>query len=493
MKNLKLILFILAICFLYFSNGRFSFALAAWLFPALLLFVTRNSSKKFVLFVMPLTVAITLQLSFWRFTSSTPTNILFFIPFFAGLIFGLIFYVDRILYFTTNKFRSTLFFPLLYTSVDFLNGLFNPFGTTGVLAYSQIDFLPFAQLAAITGVWGLTFMITWFGSVVNWAIINHQQNNSIKKGMLIYSTILLIIVSFGNIRLLLPINNTTVSIAGLHTTDKELDGKAFWKALAKKDTVAFNACSNNQLNNLITATRQQANGGAKIILWSEVSPTLLNTKEDSVYNVLKTLAKELNVYLVANPYVATISDKKPENKIWFFDTAGTNKLTHYKYGGNFIEGSVEGNKKLISTATPYGNLSSIICWDADFPDVVRQLGKKEVAICFNPASDWREIDPIHSIVAAFRGIENGCSWVRQTRNGLSFMNDPRGKTLVKMDHFETDNWVNKANVPTVKMFTLYPIIGDLFGWLAIIGFLFLLISSLYKRLFKNYFTNSLFS
>ncbi len=470
------------IVFLYFSNGRFSTPAAAWLFPLFLLLVSRNPATRFSGILFPLLVGITLQASFWRFTSNQPGNILFYIPFFAGLVFGFIFYADRWFVRKNSSFYSTLLFPSLCTSVDFLNSLFNPFGTTGVLGYSQLGFLPFAQLAALTGMWGLTFMITWFGSVAAWSL--NKPFLETKKGLLTYTSLFAAILIVGVIRLSLPLKGATVKVAGIHTTDKERDGKVFWKALAKKDTLSFTNASTQQIQTLIAATIVQANQGAKIILWSEVSPTILKSHETVLEIQLKALAKQLNIYLIANPYVATTDNTLPENKIWIFSPAGELVFTHYKYGGNFIEGSVEGDKILKSVTTPYGNISGMICWDADFPAVARQLGKRKADIVFNPASDWREIDPLHTRVAVFRAIENGCSWVRQTRNGLSVITDPRGKIISQMDHFETVKWINSGNVPAKKMATLYPVIGDLFGWLAIAGLLVLLFLRIVKR-YKN--------
>lgn len=473
------LLLIPGIISLYFSNGRFSMPLAAWLFPLFLLPVSRHSGSRFTGLLFPLLVGITLQAAFWNFTSSDQGNILFYVPFFAGLLYGLVFYADRWLYQKSTSFVSTLLFPLMYTTIDFANHLFNPFGTTGVLGYSQFGFLAFAQLASLTGMWGLTFMITWFGSAMHWGLSNPIAKT--KKGITAYAIVLSAILLFGFIRLSSPLQHNKVTVAGLHTTDKERDGKAFWEALAKKDTIRFNTSSTDQIKDLTAATREQAAKGVKIVLWSEVSPVILKSKADNLLQYLSALADSLNIYLIANPYIATIDDKKPENKIWMFSPKGELLFTHYKYGGNFVEGSVEGDKKLKAVSTPYGNLSGIICWDADFPAVAKQLGKLKSDIVFNPASDWREIDPLHTQVAVFRAIENGCSWVRQTRNGLSIITDPRGKTVSAMDHFATDKWVNSGNVPTARIWSLYPVIGDLFGWLAIISLSTLLFVILTKR------------
>ena len=469
-KTIKnIVLLIIGAGFLYFSNGRYTFALAAWLYPVFFLQVSRKENAFYSCLIIPLLFGICSQLSFWKFTYDNPSNVLFYLPFILGIAAGFLFFIDRLLYSRNDGFSATLVFPLLYTSFDFLLNLFNPFGTLGVLGYSQIGFLSFSQLAAVTGMWGLTFMVTWFGSITYWVIQNHFIKKIISKGVIIYFSILVAIVAYGSIRLGLGSIGSTVKIAGIHTHDKNIAGNEMNDCLNKGDTIGFKKLSDTIIQHLIRETIRQSDSGAKIIVWSEISPKILKANEDSFINVFKRLAQEQKIYLVTTPFSVAAPGTKSANKILLFSPAGDLVLTHYKYGGNFMEGTIEGNRIITSVPTAYGNLAAIICWDGDFPSTVKQVGKLETDILFVPASDWKEIDPAHSMVTVFRGIENGCSVVRQTRNGLSIMTDPRGKIISEMDHFKNNWWVNVGEVPTKKWYTLYPIIGDLFGWLSFLG------------------------
>lgn len=401
---------------------------------------------------------------------------------------GLLFFLDKLLYSKNKGFAATLIFPLLYTSFDFLLNLFNPFGTLGILGYSQFDFLAFSQLASITGMWGLTFMITWFGSIVYWALENYSLKEKIKKGIAIYFSLLTAIIVYGSIRLNMPLGNTTVKVAGIHCQDKRVYGEKMNEYLEKKDNHNFKILSDSLIGSLIRETIKQSNAGAKIVVWAEISSKILKSDEDSLISVFKNLAKQQNIYLCTTPYIiapnsslefsqndtekSTDSKIKSENKALLFSPNGELILTHYKYGGNFMEGTIQGDKIIKAVNTEYGKLSAIVCWDGDFPSIVKQVGKLQTDILLVPASDWEEITPAHSIVTIFRGIENGCSVVRQTRNGLSIMTDPRGKVISQMDHFRNTSWVTVGQVPNKKWFSLYPVIGDLFGWLSFLGLLY---------------------
>lgn len=75
---------------------------------------------------------------------------------------------------------------------------------------------------------------------------------------------------------------------------------------------------------------------------------------------------------------------------------------------------------------------------------------------------------IHFIKLA---IENGVTLVRQDARGLSLATDLYGRVLTMVDISIADEPVMSAKVPTQGVVTIYPIIGDLFGWLSVAGFI----------------------
>ena len=49
--------------------------------------------------------------------------------------------------------------PAVWVSVDWLRYWITPHGTAADLAYTQLNFLPFLQLASVTGPWGMSFVL----------------------------------------------------------------------------------------------------------------------------------------------------------------------------------------------------------------------------------------------------------------------------------------------------------------------------------------------
>ena len=60
--------------------------------------------------------------------------------------------------------------------------------------------------------------------------------------------------------------------------------------------------------------------------------------------------------------------------------------------------------------------------------------------------------------------------MRQTDQGRSITVDPCGRLLAEVDHFTASDRVMVAQVPTNGVFTIYSVIGSLFGWLSVVGF-----------------------
>src|SRR5262245_8588514 len=76
--------------------------------------------------------------------------------------------VDRLIAPRIEGWASTLVFPLAWVAFELLRARMTPAASWGSLAYSQYGNLPLMQLAALTGLWGISFLIAWFASAVNW-------------------------------------------------------------------------------------------------------------------------------------------------------------------------------------------------------------------------------------------------------------------------------------------------------------------------------------
>src|SRR5262245_990434 len=76
-----------------------------------------------------------------------------------AIVFALAVLLHRALLRRGAYVAATLALPAVWVAFEFLVSHVSPHGTGGNLAYTQLAFLPYLQLASVTGIWGLTFFV----------------------------------------------------------------------------------------------------------------------------------------------------------------------------------------------------------------------------------------------------------------------------------------------------------------------------------------------
>jgi apolipoprotein N-acyltransferase len=232
-----------------------------------------------------------------------------------------------------------------------------------------------------------------------------------------------------------------------------------------------------------SATVREAQAGAKVIVWPELSATAVGSDEASLIAQAQEVARQNGIYLALPLYISyPDTDQLIENKLVLIDPTGEIVIEHIKYGGHVIEFyRIQGDGKLQAVDTPFGVLSAIICYDADYPAVVQQSGLNGTGLMLVPSKDWLEIDPVHTHMAVFRAIENGMSLVRQADLNLSIAVDAYGRVLAQADFFGATDRTLVAQVPVKHVPTLYTSFGRYFEWLFVAGFLFIVAWAVFPR------------
>ncbi|MHC4178079.1 MAG: nitrilase-related carbon-nitrogen hydrolase, partial [Planctomycetota bacterium] len=159
-----------------------------------------------------------------------------------------------------------------------------------------------------------------------------------------------------------------------------------------------------------------------------------------------------------------------ENKLVVIEPTGAVAWEFFKarpVPGGEASISVTTDGRLPSLDTPYGRLTSVICFDADFPQLLAQAGAMDADLVLDPSNDWQAIDPWHTQMASFRAIEQGFSLVRHTSGGLSAAYDHQGRTLAATDEYQAAENVLVAHVPTKGVRTVYSRLGDWFAWICL--------------------------
>ncbi len=392
---------------------------------------------------------------------------------------------DRLLGPRLPGFVSTLVFPCAYTALEYINTMTSPTSSFGVQAYTQFDNLPLMQLVSITGLWGLSFLMSWFASVVNYAWDREFEWRVIRRGVLAYLGIMLAVLLFGQTRLwLAPTPEDTVRMVGITAVDFRANQSELMQAV-NNDPQAFRRMSQERQDLYFEKTIEEAQGGAELILWPENAIPLPPEDVPALMARAGEVARQEGIYLGVSMMVLPQDEVTPyEIKMRVLDPNGEQVLEHIKFGGAALDGGnrLSGDGILETAVTPFGTLASVICFDTNVPNKVIQTGQKGADILLSPSLEFAGINPMHAHMATFRAVENGVSVFRIADNGLSIAVDPYGRTLAVMDHFTPNGeQVLVAQVPTQGTTTIYPLIGDLVAWLSIIGFVVLTIAAIVRR------------
>lgn len=468
---------------LILSNGVYLLWYAAFLFPIFFLLATDKMNNLQAGVLLITCSAIGNMFSFYNVLPDI--NIPFFkwIPALAGASYGITFIIQRAYFNKSTSFSTTLVLPILYTGLDLINAYFNPFGTFGLLGYSQHNNIIMLQLVPLVGAIGLTFLITWFGTTCYWMIRN-KKLSSFNPYNLGFMLIIILILTFSGIRLISDNQAQEIQLSGIHTLDRTVEETAQLFSDYENDLENFHKSSNSNIDLLTKLIKEEIQLNADIIHLSETTLLISEQQESDVKKHFQALAKTNNVTLLIPMYIMTDPHKKHENILYLISSKGEILFKHYKYGGSAFEASKTGDKVLNSSHTEHGILSAAICWDKDFPFVMEQIGTLNVDTLFLPSADWKEISPYHTIVGNFRGMENGSNTVTQALNGMSMIVDYKGRVISKMDHFSNDKWITRGRLPKNGTRTLYPKISQYIKYILIIMFVSVHIS-LSKRNKEN--------
>jgi apolipoprotein N-acyltransferase len=491
---------VLAIVLLPFGTARWTIPLAAWLYPIFLLrFVRTQPLLRGILLVLLSSVLVS-EVTLLGFWGPIPEGLSLLLAFAFGILYALPYVIDRLVAPRLEGLLGTLVFPLAVTTVWYLHSVLDPLaGTWGNPANTQYGNLPLLQLLSVTGLWGIVLVMSWLASVVNWAWERGFAWPGVRGGVALYAGLLTLVLLFGGARLaLFPAQGSTVRVAGISPSpalqdaaNKQLSQHT-WETLfsatatpTDRERAAQAVAPVN--DDLLSRSEQEARAGAKIILWSEGGAFVLQEDEAALLARASTLARTTGTYLDMGMSVL-LQRPGPSgillDQIILMNPSGSVVWRSEKIhlvGGVETGVAVPGIDRIPTVQTPYGRLSNVVCFDADFPGTLRQAGQAGADIMLLPSNDWRAIDPLHTQMATFRAIENGYSLVRQTSNGLATAVDYEGNVLSASDYYTTDSQVMVAYVPMQGVRTIYATIGDLFVWLSVAGLVMLIGVALARR------------
>ncbi len=358
--------------------------------------------------------------------------------------------------------------PFLWITLEWLRNLFIQFPWC-LLGYSQYSQLAIAQLASVTGVYGLSWLLMALNAASTTVLVLRK---CIYLAVMI--TALLCIAYFGNRIISRPVAGDPITVGCIQGNIPQ--GVKLRYEFAEE----INRKQLRMTEELIRARKPD------LIVWSEYS-TLFPLGEGGLWSEqIMNLARHSRTPLLIGSdffdrgrvynsaflvnsngeiegrydkmYLVPFGEYVPLRSILFFAGKVVPEISDFSPGRNYETFLLRGNK-----------FSVQICFDVIFPQLSRQFSLRDAFLLVNITNDaWfgdTSAPRQHFAMAVMRAIENRRYMVRVANTGISGIIDPYGRVLQSAGVFVPA--ILSGEVKWIAERTFYTRHGDLFVYAAI--------------------------
>jgi len=387
--------------------------------------------------------------------------------------------------------------PLLWTILEYgKSHLLTGFPWEN-LAHSLHGQLSFIQIADITGIYGITFLIVFINCLL-FGLMTFKGRKAILSELLVGVILLGATLGYGFYRIS-DIEKATKNTdpVNISLVQGNIDQSVKWDPLYQSKT----------LNLYRQLSIEAAESKPRIIVWPETAAPFFfqdnNHKRKNVLNLAERTGsyllfgspsyerKDGQIYLKNSAYLVSPSKDivGRYDKVHLVPFGEYVPLRDFLFfveklvagAGDFIAG--DGFRPLMVEGKKAGVL---VCYEGIFPEIGREYKKNGADLFVNITNDaWygRTSAPYqHLSMIAFRAVENRVPIVRAANTGISAIIDPTGKVVSRTEIFEQA--VLSGNIGIYDYDTFYTRYGDLFVYICIVFMIAIFSVSVIRRVKK---------
>lgn len=404
--------------------------------------------------------------------------------------------------------------PFIWVTLELLRTHFLSGLPWALLGYSQYQWLLAIQIADLTGVYGVSFLVVLVNAALTevglWMVHRSRRAGSFPWLSATAATLgVSLTLLYGQAQL-----NASPDAASASSGDSDrsisiglvqpnIDQAKKWDAAFRRET----------LDRYARLTAQAAEGSA-LVIWPEAATPFLFEQEPPYRLEVMALARAYNVPLLfGSPALRHFPNGRPYllNSAYFLSPDGVilgryDKRHLVPFGEYiplrpvlfFLEKLVEGigdfEAGTVSTVLdlPIGSgadrntvkFGVVICYEVIFPNLVREFsanGAQFMVTITNDAWFGKSAAAFqHFGMVVLRAVENRVAFARSANTGISGFIDPQGRILHATPIFTEE--VVTGRIPVARVRTFYTQQGDVFAYgCVIITGLFLLIARLQTK------------
>lgn len=374
--------------------------------------------------------------------------------------------------------------PAVWTSLELARTyVFSGF-PWALLGYSQYSVLPLIQIADITGVYGISFLIVFVNAALAGIVADRKKIGRVIAAALV----LALVLSYGFVRLGKPDGSGQITISVIQG-NIEQDRK--WDPAYQSETISTYKVLTGE------ALKQRPD----LVIWPETStpfyftgdnpqdrqlsaelmdfvkknkvPLLFGSPTYEIKRPRQVILRNSAFLLSKNGEIAAKYDKfhlvpfgeyVPLKSLLFFVEKMVQAIGDFASGEDYTVMMVQNG------GTSPVNVSTVICYEIIFPDLVRKFIDRGAGILTTITNDaWfgRSAAPYqHFSMAVFRAVENRVPVARAANTGVSGFIDSKGRILGSTNIF-TQAHLTRSLIPGSAK-TVYTRFGDVFSYLCLI-------------------------
>lgn len=397
-----------------------------------------------------------------------------------------------------SRFPALLLVPVIWVTLEVLRTYAFTGFPWGLLGYSQYKFLILIQIADITGVYGISFIVASINGAIFDLVLHWPKKQRrmplfgrwpLTIGLFSLAAVMAFVIFYGMWELRKDNNGQVMKVSVIQGN---IEQEQKWESKFQRKIM--------DVYKMLTI--KAVKDSPQLIIWPETAVPFIFGKDEPFTEDLKEFQKTLNTPLLfGGVLVKNVRDNKYQLSNSAILLSDGNVLSMYDkihlvpYGEYvplrkilpFIEKLVIGigdfipGERYTVMDSPPARLSTPICYEIIFPGMVRKFVNNSANLIVTITNDaWfgRTSAPYqHFSMAVLRAVENRVPVARAANTGISGFIDMKGRIRKKSAIFVEAVLTENINIGSLKK-SFYSKYGDLFAFSCIVGFVLLVANNL---------------
>jgi len=412
------------------------------------------------------------------------------------IVFGIALYY--IMHRIDQPYLRIFIIPAVWVLIEYLRSQTLLAFTIGILGYTQYNFLPLMQVVRYTGIYGISFIVVLFNTVIFESIIFSIKNRKvIFKYLIIAFSILAVFIIYG----IMSVNNNLNRVISKKNYSEI-------KVAVVQANVLFGQKYSERGIEIIPPPycgNSYFKEDTELVIFSESALWGFMEENREFKDWAEEILKNESFYMLIGQYIHNEDCSEYYNSALLYDD---NLVVQGKYDEihpvpfsqylpyprvlkfldflDFSKINLILGKEYNSVIYPgKGRLGVNICYESTIPSIARKIRNNGAEALILLSDDSSMLDSIapwnHLIFSKVRAIENGCYLVHCGNSGISAIISPDGNLIAKSELLSRE--VLYGSIYLIPEKTFYARVGDLLIFLYFgIVFSFTIAYLIYKRI-----------